>query len=144
MCREEVRKRAITKKNLLMPKRNLLMRTCLVACTASFWACGNMSGSVDAWSSPSSPRIAAHRFGGGSPFRSARRPLSSVRSNEEFRVRFAEAEVAEAEVDPSHGWRGTAAKHSPSRDISMPPRRRCWLGRRVHDTQRLGSGMLSV
>lgn len=70
--------------------------------------------------------------------------MSSVRSNEEFRVRFAEAEVAEAEVDPSHGWRGTAAKHSPSRDISMPPRRRCWLGRRVHDTQRLGSGMLSV
>ena len=96
------------------------MRTSLVACTASFWACGNMSGSVDAWSSPSSPRVAAHRFGGGSPFRSAR-PLSSVWSNEEFRVRF-----AEAEVDPSHG-------------------RRCWWGRRrAHDTQRLGSGMLSV
>jgi len=114
------------------------MRTSLVACAASFWACGNMSGSVDAWSSPSSPRVAAHRFGGGSPFRSARRPLS-VRSNEEFRVRF-----VEAEVDPSHGRRGTAAKHSHSCDVSMPPRRRRWWGRRVHDTQRLGSGMLSV
>ena len=115
------------------------MRTSLVACAASFWACGNMSGSVDAWSSPSSPRVAAHRFGGGSPFRSARRPLSSVRSNEEFRVRF-----AEAEVDRPHGRRVTATKHSHSCDISMPPRRRCWLGRRVHDTHRLGSGMLSV
>lgn len=65
--------------------------------------------------------------------------MSSVRSNEEFRVRF-----AEAEEDPSHGRQGTTTKHSHSCDISVPPRRRCWWDRRVHDTQRLGSGILSV